>query len=136
MALSGDTAIIGSPRDYEMGSYSGSAYAFVRRDDGKWKEVQKLIPTDGEAGDQFGTSVAISGDTAVIGARFDDDKGNASRSGYVYTNIDRKWIDNVKIVPENGAANYMFGTSVAISGSTDLFGAPSVGYIVDDIFEP
>ena len=80
--------------------------------------------------------MAISGDTAVIGARFDDDKGNASGSGYVYTKIDGKWIDNVKIVPENGSANDMFGTSVVISGSTDLFGAPSVGYIVDDFFVP
>ena len=80
--------------------------------------------------------MAISGDTSVIGARFDDNKGDASGSSYVYTKIDGKWIENFKIVPENGAANDMFGTSVAISGSTALFGAPSVGYIFDDLFEP
>ena len=121
VALSGDTAIIGSPFDDDMGSNSGSVYVFVRRDDGTWEEVQKLTRADGEAFDQFGTSVAISGDTAVIGAMGDDDKGDNSGSGYVYTKIDGKWIENVKIVPENGDADDWFGTSVAISGSTALF---------------
>ena len=89
--------------------------------------------------------MAISGDTAVIGAHYDDDKGVNSGSGYVYTKIGGKWIENGKIVPENGAANDWFGSSVAISGSTALFGAPShpfvkenggSAYIVDDLFEP
>ena len=93
-------------------------------------------PTDGEAYDWFGSSVAISGDTAVTGARFDKNKGDASGSGYVYTNIDGKLIENLKIIPENCAASDMFGTSVAISGSTALFGDPSVGYVFDDLFEP
>ena len=105
--------------------------------------VQKLTPADGEAYDHFGFSMAISGDTAVIGAHYDDDKGGYSGSGYVYTKIDGKWIENVKIVPENGEASDNFGYSVAISGSTALFGAIGAGeenggsaYIVDDLFEP
>ena len=65
VALSGDTAIIGSPYNNGMGTSSGSVYVFVRRDDGTWEEVQKITPADGEDDDQFGTSVAISGDTAV-----------------------------------------------------------------------
>ena len=143
MALSGDTAIIGSPYDDAMAQNSGSVYVFVRWDDGTWEEVQKLTPADGEAGDDFGWSVAISGDTAVIGAAYDDDNGYDSGSGYVYTKIDGKWTENVKIVPENGAAYDWFGYSVAISGSTALFGAIGAGegyrgsaYIVDDLFEP
>ena len=86
--------------------------------------------------------MAISGDTAVIGARFDDERDIDSGSGYVYTKIDGKWTKNVKIVPENGAASDKFGYSVAISGSTALFGAPDAGevnggsaYVVDP-FEP
>ena len=125
VALSGDTAFIGSPRDDDMGCNSGSVYVFVRRDDGTWEEVQKLTPADGEPNDNFGRSVAISGDTAVIGAIGDNVNGDASGSSYVYTKIDGKWIENVKIVPENGASYDFFGTSVAISGSTALFGAPS-----------
>ena len=87
--------------------------------------------------------MAISGDTAVIGAVYYDDNGSDSGSGYVYTKIGGKWIENVKIVPENGEADDQFGYSVAISGSTALFGASNGGeenggsaYIVDDIFEP
>ena len=139
VALSGDTAIIGSPYDYNI----GSVYVFVRRDDGTWELVQKITPADGEAYDYFGRSVAISGDTAVIGARFDDVNGSASGSGYVYTKIDGKWTENVKIVPENGEADDQFGYSVAISGSTALFGAYNGGeenggsaYIVDDLCVP
>ena len=86
MALSEDTANIGSPRDYGMGTNSWSVYVFVRRNDGTWEEIQKLTPADGEADDNFGRSVAISGDTTVIGALYDRNSG----SGYVYTKIDGK----------------------------------------------
>ena len=72
MALSGDTAIIGSPGDGDMVPDSRSVYVFFRRDGGTWEEVQKLTPTDGEAYDYSGWSVAISGDTAVIGALWDN----------------------------------------------------------------
>ena len=85
--------------------------------------------------------MAISGDTAIIGSKNDDDKGDDSGSGYVYTNIDGKWTEDVKIVPENGAADDQFGYSVAILGSTDLFGALDAGdenggsaYVVDLCF--
>ena len=138
VSLSGDTAIIGSPQDNEIGSESGSVYVFVRRQNGTWEEVQKLTPTDGEADDYFGWSVAISGDTAVIGANGDSERGVSSGSGYVYTKIGGNWIENGKIFPENGAANDWFGHSVALSGSTALFVAPNAGeenvgsaYIID-----
>ena len=98
MALSGNTSIIGSP-------VVGSVYVFVRRDDGTWEDVQKLTPpdtpADGENGDWFGSSVAISGDTAIIGASRDNERGYESGSGYVYTKIGGKWIENGKIFPED-----------------------------------
>ena len=72
VALSGDTAIIGSPGDGDMVPDSKSVYVFFRRDGGTWEEVQKLTPADGEAYDYFGWSVGISGDTAVIGALWDN----------------------------------------------------------------
>ena len=122
-----------------MGTNSGSVYVFVRRNDGTWEEIQKLTPADGEADDIFGRSVALSGDTTVIGALYDRNSG----SGYVYTKIDGKLTEDGKIIPENGEADDQFGSSVAVLGSTDLFGAPFVGdemggtaYIVDDLFVP
>ena len=85
--------------------------------------------------------MAISGDTAVIGAYRDNERGYESGSVYVYTKIGGKWIENGKIVPEEGAHGDYFGYSVAISGSTALFGVPYAGdggstYIVDDLFIP
>ena len=127
MALSGDTAIIGSPYGGEIGTIFRSVYVFIRQDGGTWEEVQKLTPEDEEIGDFFGSSVAISGDTAVIGAMYEDKRGSNSGSGYVYTKIGGKRIKNVKIFPENGAADDYFGNSVAISGSTALFVTPNTG---------
>ena len=138
MALSGDTAITGSSGDGDTVPASGSVYVFVRRDSGTWEEVKKLTPADGEDYDYFGWSVAISGDNAAIGALWYNARGEVSGSGYVYTKIDREWIENVNIVPEDGAASDYYGTSVAIPGSTALFGAPDAGeenggstYVVD-----
>ena len=143
VAISGDTAIIGSPYNDDMGSHSGYVYVFIIRYKGTWEEVHKITPANGEASDYFGWSVAISGNTDVIGARFDNERGRYGGSGYVYTKIDGKWTEDVNTLPENGAATEKFGYSVAISGSTALFGAPLAGeenggtaYIVDDLFVP
>ena len=48
-------------------------------------EIQKLLASDGALADDFGVSVAVDGDTAVIGARLDDDNGSDSGSAYVFT---------------------------------------------------
>ena len=137
VALSGNTSMIGSPD----AAGAGAVFVFDRRDDGTWEDVQKLTAADGENWDLFGSSVAISGDTAVIGAYRDDERDDGSGSGYVYTKIGGKWIENGKIVPEDDALGVGFGYRVAISGSTALFGALWAGdggsaYIVDDLFVP
>ena len=69
----------------------------------------------------------ISGTNTIIGAEEDNRRDFNSGSGYVYTKIDRKWTNNFNIVPDNGAADEWFVYSVAILGSTALFGAPLVG---------
>jgi hypothetical protein len=68
VALDGDTAIISADRDDDNGTGSGSAYVFARVN-GVWTEQAKLLPADGGSGDGFGWSVALDGDTAVIGNR-------------------------------------------------------------------
>ena len=54
-------------------------------------EVAKLTAGDADAGDKFGFSVAVSGDTAVVGSPLDDDGGNASGSAYVYVRDGEGW---------------------------------------------
>ena len=60
---------------------SGSAYVFARSG-ATWGQQAKITAPDGEAGDEFGSSVALSGDTVVVGAPFDDDAGADSGSAY------------------------------------------------------
>lgn len=110
-------AIIGAPSNYGNGSYSGAAYIF-RGDDGGWAQVDRLIPSDGQMGDVFGHSVAISGDIAIVGAPYDDDNGNRSGAAYIFRdngNGNGSWIQIDKITASDGAANDLFGGSIAIS---------------------
>ena len=78
-----DTIVMGAYQDDDNGiTNSGSAYVYTRSGS-TWTEQAKLTASDGAANDQFGDSVAISGDTVVIGARLDDDNGDSSGSTYV-----------------------------------------------------
>ena len=82
VSISGDTALVGAYDDDDGGYGSGSAYVF-RWDGTTWAQEAKLTAADAAAGDQFGYSVSISGDTALVSARGDDDAGSASGSAYV-----------------------------------------------------
>ena len=80
VAISGDYAVVGA---YGAGTWSGSAYIF-KRDGTAWTEQAKITASDGAVDDNFGWSVAISGDYAVVGAYLDDDAGLQSGSAYIY----------------------------------------------------
>ncbi len=123
LALSGDTALVGSPYDDDKGSGSGSAYVFVRSGT-TWSQQWKLIGTDGAAGDHFGYSVGLSGNTALIGANDDDDNGSDSGSAYVFVRAGVSWAQEAKLLATDGTANDDFGHAVALSGDTALIGAP------------
>ena len=81
VAISGNRAIVGAVGDDDNGSSSGSAYVF---DVTTGQELAKLTASDGAAGDNFGWSVGISGDRAIVGAWVDDDNGTDSGSAYVF----------------------------------------------------
>ena len=72
-------------RNDDNGTNSGSAYIFTRTSDGSWAESSKLFASDADEGDKFGTSVAISGDTAIVGASSNDDNGSNSGAAYIYS---------------------------------------------------
>ena len=90
--------------------------------------MAKLLPSDGAAGDRFGGSVSISGDTIVIGADGDDDSGLDSGSVYVFVQPSTGWAgtlnEDAKLLASEGAAGDHFGTSVGISGDAVAAGAP------------
>jgi hypothetical protein len=84
ISIDGDTALIGTWHNDDNGANSGSAYVFTRTGT-TWRQQQKLLASDGVAGDEFGFYVALDGDTAIIGADSDDDNGANSGSAYVFT---------------------------------------------------
>ncbi|MBN2243444.1 MAG: FG-GAP repeat protein [Acidobacteria bacterium] len=122
VAISGDTAVVGADYDDDSGFESGSAYVFVRSG-GAWSQQQKLTASDGAAGDYFGWSVAITGDTVVIGADYDDDKGTNSGSAYVFVRSGGTWGEQRKFTASDGAAGDNFGRSVAVSPDAVVIGA-------------
>ena len=122
VSISGDHAIVGAYGDDDNGNYSGSAYIF-KRSGNTWQQDVKLLPDDGASYDQFGTSVSISGDYAIVGAIGDDDNGNYSGSAYVFKRDGDTWRQIAKLRDEDGRHDATFGASVAISGDYAIVGA-------------
>jgi len=122
VSISGDLAIIGADGDNDKGTESGSAYIF-RREDTSWVEQEKLLASDGSTGDWFGRSVSISADFAIVGALFDDDKGNSSGSAYIFKREGETWIQWQKLTAADGSEDDSFGSSVSISGDFAIVGA-------------
>ena len=116
--------MLGAYRD-DVGARAdqGSAYVFTRSGT-VWTQQAKLTAADGTANDSFGISVAISGDTALVGAYTDDVGGNILQgSAYIFTRSGTNWTQQQKLTASDGAANDRFGFSVALSGGTALVGA-------------
>ena len=124
VALSGDTAVVGSFHDdHAGGPDAGSAYVFVRSGTG-WSEQAKLTASDAAGGDEFGLSVALSGDTAVVGAVSDDHAGGTNAgSVYVFLRSGTSWNEQAKLTASDAAASDSFGFAVAFAGDTAVVGA-------------
>jgi len=89
---------------------------------GNWTEWQKLLASDLVTHHNFGCSVSLDGDTALIGAIRDMDNGADSGSAYVFTRNDTTWTQQAKLLPSDGEAGDWFGYSVSLSGDTALIG--------------
>ena len=120
--------MIGASGDDDKGIESGSAYVFTRDSNGGWSQTKKLTADDGEAGDSFGYSVAVNGNTAVVGAYQDDREDDTtidSGSAYVFTwdSDNNAWDDGEKLTAADGDALDYFGYSVAVDVDTVVVGA-------------
>ena len=130
VAVAGDTVIVGAVLEEAGGNGAGAGAAYVFQRDqggaGNWGEVTKLTASDAQAGDFFGGSVAVSGDTAVVGARSEDAEGNRAGAAYVFQRnqggVDN-WGEVTKLTASDAQAEDWFGFSVAVSGDTAVVGA-------------
>lgn len=131
VSISDDYAIVGACfADFiseEGGTFSdaGSAYILERNEAGEWEEVQIINASDANSGDNFGWSVAIHGDYAVIGAYGDDDSGGLSGSAYLFErDAEGVWTEIQKLTGSDSSSDDRFGQAVTISGDALLIGAP------------
>ena len=122
VAISGETVVVGAQSHDEFGPKSGAAYVY-RFDGSTWHQEQELLPRDGAAFDGFGRAVAVAGDTAVIGAWFDDNEnGIDAGSVYAYRFDGKGWTEQAKLTATNTLDGYQFGWSAALSGDVAMFG--------------
>ena len=124
VAISGDTIVVGAYAD-DVGAVvdQGSAYVFIRSGT-TWTQQARLTAADGAAGDNFGFSVTISGNTAVIGANYDDVGSNTDQgSAYVFTRSGNIWSQQAQLVATGGSAGDHFGSCAVISENTVAIGA-------------
>jgi uncharacterized repeat protein (TIGR01451 family) len=126
ISISDDTVVVGATG--KSGS-TGAVYVFSRNTGGanNWGQVKKVTASDGALLDSFGWSLALSRDTLVVGAIFDDTAaGNEAGSAYVFgRNVGGadNWGQVKKLAPADAAANDLFGQDVAISGDTVVVGS-------------
>ncbi len=128
VALNSDTALVGAP--FEDGG--GAVFVFVRDpDDNSWTRQQKLTASDASPGDQFGHSVSVFGNTAIIGAPQADLTGVLT-AGAVYvftrdpTDTTDPWTELQKLEALDAATDDAFGTAVTLAGNMAVVGAPGV----------
>jgi hypothetical protein len=123
VSISGDYVVVGAESGNGKVSNSGSAYVFVRSGN-SWSQQAKLIASDGAKDDNFGSSVSISGDYVIIGAKNEDAKGTDSGSAYVFKRSGTSWIQQNKLTAADGRSEDHYGASVSVSGDNFIIGSP------------
>ncbi len=117
--ISGIYAVVGA---YEDDNGTGSAYIF-KWSGQNWMEECKLVASDGSPDDMFGTAVAIDGNYIIVGA---PGESNSTGAAYFFEREGTNWIELYKVAPTDGNYECSFGTSVSISGSNAIAGAPGL----------
>jgi len=122
----GDNIISGAYLEDEAADGAGAAYIFTRSGT-TWSQEAKLTASDGASFDYFGVSVGISsdGDTAIVGAAYEDTVPNDSGAAYVFTRSGTTWTEQDQLLASNAGSNDKFGVAVSMSGdgSTAIVGA-------------
>jgi streptogramin lyase len=124
VSVSGNTAVIGAPfKTINSNADQGAAYVFAGSATESWtpNEQYRLTATDGVPGDDFGISVSVSGNTAVIGAY---GKNSSQGAAYVFVFNGKAWAQQPELTANDGAGGDDFGASVSVSGNTAVIGAP------------
>jgi hypothetical protein len=120
------SALIGAPSDSTLAQNAGAVYVYRKASNSdSWELMQKLYAADAAAGDRFGGAVSISGDIAVIGARYDDNpNGRDAGAAYVFRLVNGQFHQLQKLIRSKGQAYDHFGAAVSLSGLYAFIGSP------------
>ena len=136
VAISGRTALVGAPLANAGGVVNAGVVYVLTESNGVWTEQQRLFASDAVTGGVFGASLAIRGDTAVVGvpgvvyggsrpAGDAAERGSSTNGAvYVFTAHDGVWRETAKLVADDGEPGDQFGVQLALSDTTLLVGAP------------
>jgi ketosteroid isomerase-like protein len=121
VALAGDVALVGGADDDQD---TGTVYSFLRST-GNWSREARLTAGNATPSDRFGRSLAMDGDTAVIGAPGDDGPNDEiDGSAYVFERTHDGWTQQANLTGDNRGPGAVFGAAVAVDGNTAVIGAP------------
>ncbi len=120
VAIDGDTLVIGAAQ--QDSTNAGAAYVFQRSGDA-WVQQAFLKADNADAADEFGFSVAIDGDSLVVGAIKEDSVSATSGAAYVFQRSGDNWNQQAYLKALHTGVNDWFGYSVAIDGDTLVVGA-------------
>ncbi len=123
-AIDGDRLLVGAWADRNAAGVFGAAYLFDVSDPASPLLLSKLTSADTGNVWAFGWSVALDGDIAVIGARWDDTIANQAGAAHVFDISDLKNpVETAKLVPLDGAEQDFFGYSVGVAGDVAVVGS-------------
>lgn len=128
VAVAGEVAAIGAPSDDLAGPpgpdglpvHDQGSVRIFERSNGTWNEQAMLTASDREGGDLFGSAVALSADTALVGAIGDD---SFAGSVYVFSRSAGNWIQQQELIAPDRVSGDSFGSAVALDGDTAIVGA-------------
>ncbi|WP_420181942.1 hypothetical protein ACNO8S_11600 [Haloarcula sp. KBTZ06] len=121
VTVAGDTVLVGAPYAEQDGQETGAVFVYERAD-GEWSQQMLLTPDDSVADSLFGQSVALDGDTAVVGA-----PGDGGGSAYVFERTETEWTQRARLTAADAGSGDDVGWSVAYTGGVAVLGAPKAG---------
>jgi hypothetical protein len=125
VSIDGATIAVGAAEEDDAGNNAGAAYVFQSNGAG-WTQQAKLILATSMPGSRLGWSVAVRGDTLVVGAR--ESKGNKDQTeagaAYVYKRQSNAWLLAHSLFANDSNSGDHFGASVALDGNAAVIGAP------------
>lgn len=142
VAISGTTMVVGAHLEDDGATADAGVVHVFRLSGTTWAEEARLVPAVQHTNDAFGISVAIDGNTLVVGAYGEssglignpnDTSASAAGAAYVFTRSGTTWSQQAYLKPSNPHTGYQFGASVAISGDTLAVGSPNESSIATGV---